>query len=129
MRRNKDWNKLKEIFIFVFLLTLILLRFLPMTENTTIIKLIGYIGVLVALADLYYDANEIYGEEDKFNVIRGLFCVITILSAILLALLFMDKISINNMWSDIFTLLALLISLPEKLYLNCIKNYIIKWKE
>lgn len=129
MRKNKGWNKLKEIFIFVFLLTLILLRFLPMTENTTIIKLIGYIGVLVALVDLYYDANEIYGEEDKFNVIRGLFCVITILSAILLALLFMNKISINNMWSDIFTLLALLISLPKKLYLNCIKNYIIKWKE
>lgn len=46
--------------------------------------------------------------------------------AVILVLLLTGAIPINSTWSDVFTLLALLISLPENLYLTWIEKYLTK---
>ena len=80
--------------------------------------------MLVSLADLYVDAGRLYYEYDKFHIIRGTAYVLSIFLAALLLLLLTGVIPINSTWSDVFTLLALLVSLPEKLYLFWIGKYI-----
>ena len=44
------------VFIFVLLSALIVIRFLPIGEDNTFIKSVGYIGVLFSLVDLYVEA-------------------------------------------------------------------------
>ena len=68
---------MKEVFIFVLLSALIVIRFLPIGEDNTFIKSVGYIGVLFSLVDLYMDADRIYGNIDKFNILRAS-CIIQI---------------------------------------------------
>lgn len=107
---------------------LIVVRFFPIGDDNTFIKCIGFIGVLVSLGDLYVDADKLYSSYDKFNIIRGLAYLLAIILAIILVLLLTEVIPIDSKWSDVFTLLALMISLPEKWYLNKIGKYITKGK-
>ena len=125
-KNNKKQDFIKEIFIWALLLGLIVVRSFPIGEENTFIKCIGFIGVLVSLVDLYIDASGLYSLYDKFNIIRGGATLLSIVLATVLVLFLTEVISINAKWSDIFTLLALLISLPEKWYLNIIGKYITK---
>lgn len=124
MKDNRD--KLKEFFVSIILLVLIFLRIVINSENNIFISSIGYIGVLIALLDLYIDANRTYGKYDQFNVIRGVCYVLMVPLAVLLVLFLTGIITINSTWNDVFTLSALLISLPEDLYLILIEKYIKK---
>ena len=126
MAEGKRQDRMKEVFIFVLLVGLIIVRFLPVGDDNTFIKSVGYIGVLFALVDLYVDASRNYGKIDKFNVFRGVCYALLIPLAIILVLLLTGIIPINSTWSDVFTLLALLISLPEDLYLTWIEKYLTK---
>lgn len=125
---NKNQDFIKEIFVLILLLGLVIVRFFPIGENNTFIKCIGFIGVLVSLVDLYVDANRIYFFYDKFHVIRGWAYLVAIILAIILVLFLTEILPIDAKWSDVFTLLALMISLPEKWYLNKIGKYIMKGK-
>ena len=69
MTEEKKQDKMKEVFIFVLLLALIIIRFLPVGDDNTFIKSVGYIGVLFSLIDLYVDADRKYGNKDKFNIL------------------------------------------------------------
>lgn len=125
---NKNQDFIKEIFVLILLLGLVIVRFFPIGENNTFIKCIGFIWVLVSLVDLYVDANRIYFFYDKFHVIRGWAYLVAIILAIILVLFLTEILPIDAKWSDVFTLLALMISLPEKWYLNKIGKYIMKGK-
>lgn len=64
---NKKQDFVKEIFVLILLLGLIVVRFFPIGDDNTFIKCIGFIGVLVSLVDLYIDAGRLYSPYDKFN--------------------------------------------------------------
>lgn len=125
---NKKQDFVKEIFVLILLLGLIVVRFFPIGDDDTFIKCIGFIGVLVSLVDLYIDAGRLYSPYDKFNIIRGWAYLLAIILAIVLVLFLTEVIPIDSKWSDVFTLLALMISLPEEWYLNKIGKYITKGK-
>ena len=125
---NKKQDFVKEIFVLILLLGLIVVRFFPIGDDNTFIKCIGFIGVLVSLVDLYIDAGRLYSPYDKFNIIRGWAYLLAIILAIVLVLFLTEVIPIDSKWSDVFTLLALMISLPEEWYLNKIGKYITKGK-
>lgn len=125
---NKKQDFVKEIFVLILLLGLIVVRFFPIGDDNTFIKCIGFIGVLVSLVDLYIDAGRLYSPYDKFNIIRGWAYLLAIILAIVLVLFLTEVIPIDSKWSDVFTLLALMISLPEEWYLNKIGKYIAKGK-
>lgn len=120
---------IKELFILILLIGLVVVRFFPIGEDNTFIKCIGFIGVLVSLADLYVDARRLYSCYDKFHVIRGWACLVTIILALILVLFLTEVLPINSKWSDVFTLLALIVSLPEEWYLDKIGKYIMKGKK
>lgn len=128
MEENTDQKRLKDTFTIGLLLSLIIVRFLPMGEDNDFIKSIGYIGVLIALLDLYVDADRLYGDIDKFKVLKGACFLLISPLALLLGFLATGAIPINAAWSDVFTLLALLVSLPESLYLTWIGKYVRKGK-
>lgn len=65
-----------------------------------------------------------YGNNDKFNVCRGICYFLIVPLAIYLVLLLIGIIPITTTKSDIFTLMALFISLPENLYLTWIGKYV-----
>lgn len=128
MEKKNDENIIKEFFEIVLLLGMIIIRFFPVGEDNIFIKSVGYIGVVVSVIDLYVDAVREYSIYDKFHVIKGWAYVIFFLLAINL-LLVLTVIPINAMWSDIFTLMALLITLPKRLYIQLIGKYINGGKE
>ena len=125
---NKKQDFVKEIFVLILLLGWVVVRFFPIGDDNTFIKCIGFIGVLVSLVDLYIDAGRLYSPYDKFNIIRGWAYLLAIILAIVLVLFLTEVIPIDSKWSDVFTLLALMISLPEEWYLNKIGKYITKGK-
>lgn len=125
---NKKQDFIKEIFVLILLSGLIVVRFFPIGEDNTFIKCIGFIGVLVSLVDLYIDASRVYSSYDKFHVIRGGAYLLSIALAIVLVLFLTEVIPIDAKWSDIFTLLALMVSLPEEWYLSKIGKYITEEK-
>ena len=128
MKTQQEENIIKDIIIIVLLIGMIIIRFFPIGQNNMIIQSIGYIGMMISLIDLYLDANRIYDCEDKFHIIRGWTYLILLILSIFLLFILTGIISINSTWNDIFTLLALLVSLPERLYLNWIGRYITKRK-
>ena len=125
---NKKQDFIKEIFVLILLSGLIVVRFFPIGEDNTFIKCIGFIGVLVSLVDLYIDASRLYSSYDKFHVIRGGAYLLSIALAIVLVLFLTEVIPIDAKWSDIFTLLALMVSLREEWYLSKIGKYITEEK-
>lgn len=125
---NKEQDFIKEIFILILLLGLVIVRFFSIGDDNTFIKCIGFIGVLVSLVDLYVDASRLYSSYDKFHIIRGWAYLVTIILAIILVLFLTELLPIDSRWSDVFTMLALMISLPKEWYLNKIGKYITKGK-
>lgn len=129
MEKKNDENIIKEIFEIVLLFGMIVIRLFPAGEDNILIKSVGYIGVVVSVIDLYVDAVREYSIYDKFHVIKGWAYVIFLALAINLLLVLTGLIPINAMWSDIFTLMALLITLPKRLYIQLIGKYINGGKE
>ena len=107
--------------VFVFLLIVLIIRLLLKDEQSKGIQIIGLLGVIIALADLY--GNH---EKDKFRIISGLAVVIVFLFMIILAGMFWNFIVLGSKGNDILTILALLISLPSDLYCSWVTKYIDK---
>ena len=80
-----------------------------------IMVVITYIATIIALCG-FENTSELFN-------IKNL-----IILAIVLVLFLTEVIPIDSKWSDVFTLLALMISLPEEWYLNKIGKYIAKGK-
>lgn len=92
--------------------------------------IISYIGLTIALWDLYKDIEEDYCCYEKpFYIFRGIYILIFLISAVLGVLLFVKILKITSKISDLFTLLTLLISLPRKLVCTTIGKLIVGEKE
>ena len=118
----------KELGILFFLSILLILRLFWENADYSVIQYVGYCGVMVSLTDLFFDAQYILGKNDKFQIIRGAFiiCIMIWSFSLLLFAIKIIPIRSHSKLSDTFTLLALIISLPNRLYLNWIKRYIEK---
>ena len=124
MAKKNDVELIKELFEIVVLIGLIIIRFLPIGDNNPIIKIAGYVGVLVSVLDLYMEAIGKFSDYDKFHVIKGWSYLIFLLMAIFLVLFLAGNLKKNDLWSDVFTLMALLITLPKRLYIQLLEKYI-----
>ena len=123
MDKKNDVELIKELFEIVVLSGLIIVRFLPIGDNNPIIKIAGYVGVLVSVLDLYIESIGNFSDYDKFHVIKGWSYLIFILMSIFLVLFLVGIVNINDVWSDVFTLMALLITLPKRLYIQLLEKY------
>lgn len=124
MDKKNDVELIKELFEIVVLSGLIIVRFLPIGDNNPIIKIAGYVGVLVSVLDLYIESIGNFSDYDKFHEIKGWSYLIFILMSIFLVLFLVGIVNINDVWSDVFTLMALLITLPKRLYIQLLEKYI-----
>lgn len=116
---------LKKLFVFLVLLLLVLLRWFCWEDTNVIIGFIGYAGLVFSGLDLYWDLSKRYKKKDRFNCIRGVAIVFALILAGL-CVYFIFKKTISSKCSDIFTILALMVSLPKDLYLFLIGKYINK---
>lgn len=71
MTKKNEMELIKELFEIVLLAGMIIIRFLPIGDDNPIIKIAGYVGVLVSVVDLYIDSIDRFSNYDKFHVIRG----------------------------------------------------------
>ena len=124
MTKKNDVELIKELFEIVVLFGLIIIRFLPIGDNNPIIKIAGYVGVLVSVIDLYIESIGKFSDYYKFHVIKGWSYLIFLVMAIFLLLFLTGIVKINDVWSDVFTLMALLITLPQRLYIQLLEKYI-----
>lgn len=122
----RSTNVYKELGILFFLGILLILRLFWENADYSVIQYVGYCGVIVSLTDLFFDVQYILGKNDKFHIIRGAYIICIIIWALFLLLFILKIIPIGAKLSDTFTLLALIISLPNRLYLNWIKRYVEK---
>lgn len=93
-------------------------------ENAMPINLCVYVSLWIAVIALYNSAREKYGRIDKFHTIRGL-CVICMFAfaCVIVAILF--KIwEPSTKANDIATLLALLLSLSQKILIDWMGRYL-----
>ena len=97
MEKKNDVELVKELFEIVILIGLIIIRFLPIGDNNPIIKIAGYVGVLVSVLDLYIDSIGKFSSYDKFHVIKGWLYAIFLLMAIFLVLFLTGIVKINEL--------------------------------
>lgn len=95
-------------------------------DNCLWIGLIGFMGVLISVVDLYSCIKKecLHKKNKKSYTIIGVLVFIVALCIIVLALMFVGFISPSNKLNDIYTLLALFISLPKDFYSDLAKKYI-----
>lgn len=114
-----------DLLTFVFLSIIIFLRVFE--KESGIIGILTYVSILIALYDLYVKVEENFCDYGKrFLEIRGLFIVLEILGTILFALIIGGVITLSPKIVDLFSLVALLISLPGELYCFLIGKFIKK---
>ena len=119
-------SRIVKVCEIVFLIVLTVCRVFTKESNTRWISLICILGVIIALMDLLYTIYTIVQQSTAFFLKSVMVGIISALigNVILLALVFTDTISLNEKWNDVFTLMTLLVSLPQKLYLDIIKKII-----
>ena len=110
--------------IFVFLLVLLVTRLFLDSKQSEWIQLISFLGVIIALTDLYGNVYRENYTKDKFRIISGLAMVLATGLMLVFAGMIMKLIVLGSKGNDILTILALLISLPNDLYCNWIKRYV-----
>lgn len=117
-------KKIGKWCIFVVLFLLLVARIVIPDEQSKWIQGIGFIGVVVALVDLYSNAYKQNHQKDKFKVIMGLAIIVATLLMIIAVGMIMNKIVLRSRGNDVLTILSLLISLPSELYCDWIKKYV-----
>lgn len=117
-------KKIGKWCIFVVLFLLLVGRIVIPDEQSKWIQGIGFIGVVVALVDLYSNTYKQNHQKDKFKVITGLAIIVATLLMIIAVGMVMNKIVLRSRGNDVLTILSLLISLPSELYCDWIKKYV-----
>lgn len=119
-------KKIGKWCVFVVLLALLIGRLFMSDEQSKWIQGIGFIGVIVALVDLYANAYKQNRKKDKFKIIIGLAVVVATILMVIAAGMIMDIIVLKSRGNDVLTILSLMISLPSELYCDWIKSYVDK---
>ena len=96
MDKKNDVELIKELFEIVVLSGLIIVRFLPIGDNNPIIKIAGYVGVLVSVLELYIESIGNFSDYDKFHVIKGWSYLIFILMSIFLVLFLVGIVNLKD---------------------------------
>ena len=117
-------NRILEIIVFFVLLTLIFVRFVISEDNNTWISLLNYLGLFIAVGSLFLTLCDEFSSREKFSVIAGGFLIVLIILAIIAGLIFAGIIELNTKWNDIILLLTLLASLPTRLYISWISDFV-----
>lgn len=124
MSKDNEGELYKELIEVIVLFGIIIIRLLPKGEDNTIIMLAGYVGLMVSVHDFYIETKGRFSNYDKFHIIRGGMWIIFTILAILLVVFISGFIKINNICNDVFTLTALLIAIPKRLYFELLEKYI-----
>lgn len=119
-------GSVKDILLVAFIGTLIYLRW--KSETVSWIGLITYIGVLIALADLFYECILAYRNRTGIGIFILVNCGIGIFLMISFAQAFAGDVIIDSKMTDILTLVTLVISLPHELYIRFIGVLLYKSK-
>lgn len=120
-------GKIKDVFLIAFLGTLMYLRW--KNEAAPWIGLISYVGVLIALSDLFYECISKYKNRVRIGFFVLISTVVGIILMIILANIFVGSIVLDAKIMDILTLLALAISLPHNFYIKLLGALLKKTKE
>lgn len=111
----KSKSNIYNIGIIVILTTLIFVRFFS-TDATNWINAVNFGGVITAFLSLYFNIFDECKEYKKIDMLTGISVIIFCALIIVEILIVLEIISVSTMWNDVITLLALLVSLPSKLY-------------
>ena len=120
-------GRIKDLLLITFLGTLMYLRW--KNEGTQWIGLISYVGVLIALSDLFYESISNYKNRAGIGIFVLVGVIGGIILAILLANIFAGSVVLDAKIMDILTLLALAIGLPQNLYIKILGTVLKKKKE
>lgn len=107
---------MKDLFLIVFLVTLIWLRW--KSDDASWMGLISYVGVLIALGDLFFTSVLKYKDRNGISYITVFGIAVGIILIIVLGNVFEGTIILDTKLIDILTLLALAISLPQNFYIR-----------
>lgn len=112
-----------DLLTFVFLSIIIIFRILE--KDSEIIGTLTYVGVLIAVYDLYVKVEKEYSDYGiDFLEIRGFFIMLEVLGIIFLALIIVGAITLSSQMIDVLSIIALLISLPGELHCFLIGKFI-----
>ena len=107
----------------VFLGIIIILRMLE--RDSGFIGTLTYVSILIAIYDLYVKVEKEYSDYGRdFLEIRGCFILLEVLGTVLLALIIVGVITLSSKMIDVFSIIALLISLPGELHCFLIGKFI-----
>lgn len=123
MKEHTKERILEIIEVFV-LCTLIVARFLISEDNIAWISLLNYLGLFIAFASFFMMSCEEFSTKKKFNVVAGVFVVVMIILSVIAGLIFAGLIVLNTKWNDIILLVTLLVSLPTRLYISWISDFV-----
>lgn len=111
-------KSIKDYLVSVFLIVMIVVRLCGDDNSVPWIGYISYLGLIIALGDLFYEIIAKYGETKRM----GLFFVFCMVGATILVvgagLIMTETITLSSKIVDILTPLTLFISLPHKLYIR-----------
>lgn len=114
-------QKLAKFAVFFFLVAIFFIRLLIQNDEIVWIQLINYTGVGIAGADLYFKC---YTKEDKFKIVTGISAILVVAFVVGAALMLTNIWCLDSRQNDLFTIAALLISLPSDLYAFWIRKYV-----
>ena len=115
-------KNIKDIFVALILLTLIIVRVFVAGESCLWINAINFAGVIMACITLYIDTYNECKKLEKINLFTGICVCIFGVLIIMEVLVILNIIRFSTLVNDVITLLALLISLPSKLYTKVFLN-------
>ena len=122
----EEKDKILGIAEVVFLITLGFIRVLSVSTECAWISLVNYIGLVISISGFYIDLDFECSRNPKFTIIRGIFIIVVIIMAILLALIATSVLKLNTLANDLILLITLLVTLPAKFYKQLIKSKLMK---
>lgn len=115
-------KNIKELCILVFFTTVIFIRFNISDNNVAWLSIVNFTGLLVSMIDLVYS---LYHRNENSRKIKSFIIFSTTVLAILmipLALIATQYITVTPKVNDLFTLLALLITLSKQLFIDIVEQ-------
>lgn len=112
-----------DLLTVVFLGIIIFLRVFE--KDSGIIGILTYVSILIALYDLYVKIEKKFGEYgERFLEVRGSFILLAILGTVMFTVILAGVVILSSKIIDLFSIVALLISLPSELYCFLIGKFI-----
>ncbi len=115
-----------ELFLVVILILLLIIRCGGVDNQNPWMQFVSIGSVCIALVDLWILLEKKFGDLDNFDSIRGILFCLAVILVILSGFTLTGQTDWGSKGSDIFTLLALLLTLPRDLYCDLVRMYVKK---